>query len=598
MPAVSPLDDSDGVVRLSLSADGTELDASIDVISISVRRGVNSVPSARIELADGDMPHGTFPLSDAAHFKPGVLLSIKAGYQSAPTTVIFEGLIVRHGLQVRGDNDARLVVECRDKAVLMTVGRRNANFIDQTDSAVIEALAGDHGLSIEADATELSHTELVQHYCSDWDFMLSRAEVNGLLVVATDGKLAVKAPAVDAEPALKVTYGIDLFDFQADLDARSQLASAQAFSWDIKGQAALEGTASAPVTLPKQGDIDSATLAKVIGLPTWRLQSGAPQPLAALTSWAKAQQLKAGLARLRGRMSFQGSALATVGGLIELGGVGTRFSGKVLVTGLRHDIADGNWVTEAEFGLAPDWFVERSDVVAPPGAGLLPGVHGLQVGIVMKLDADPAGEQRVQVKLPMLQAATEGIWARLLQFHASNAFGAFFLPEVGDEVVLGYFADDPSHPVVLGSLYSSKQATPYPMEAANDIKAIVTRCRSKLEFDEKDKVITVITPGNNKIVLSDKDQSILLQDQNGNKVELAPGGITLDSPGDIKITAKGTITLDAVGAISVTSKADVKASGLNIAAEAQVGFTAKGNASAELSAAGQTVVKGAMVMIN
>ena len=597
MPAASPLEHAEGVLSLTLSANGTVLDETVQVISVTVRRGVNSVPSARLELVDGDMPGGTFPLSDADHFKPGALLEVKAGY-GGTTQTIFEGLVVRHGVQVRGANDARLVVECRDKAVVMTVDRRNANFIDQADSAIIETLAGAHGLAIEVDATQPSHTELVQHYCSDWDFMLSRAEVNGLLVVATDGQLAVKAPQADLAPALEVVYGRELIAFEADLDARGQYASAQAISWDLKTQAALEGAESAPATLPVQGNLDSATLAQVIGLSSFRLQSGAPQPAASLASWAKAQQLKAGLARLRGRMRFQGSALATVGGVIELGGVGARFSGKVFVTGLRHEIVDGNWTTEAEFGLSPQWFIERPDVLAPPGAGLLPGVHGLQVGVVMKLDGDPAGEQRVQVKVPVLQATTEGVWARLMQLHASNAFGAFFLPEVGDEVVLGYFADDPSHPVVLGSLYSSKQATPYALGASNDIKALVTRCKSKLEFNEADKVITVSTPAGNTIVLSDKDQSILLKDQNGNQVELAPGGITLDSPRDIKLSAKGTITIDAVGAVSISSKADVQVAGLNVACEAQVGLTAKGNASAELSAAGQTVVKGALVMIN
>jgi Rhs element Vgr protein len=597
MAATSPIDSAEGVVRLTLLADGVALPDSTAVVSVSVRRAVNTVPSARIELMDGDMPASSFPLSDSATFKPGVVLSIQAGYGDVLTQV-FEGIVVRHGVQIRGDNDARLIVECRDKSVLMTVGRRNANHLDKTDSDVISALAQAHGLTMDADSTEPSYGELVQHYCSDWDFMLSRAEANGLLVVATDGKLAVKAPKAEGEPDLLVTYGVDLIEFQADLDARGQYASAQAFSWDMKTQAALEGTASQPASLPVQGDIDSATLAEVVGLPVYRLQSGAPQPVGALTQWAKALQLKAGLARLRGRMRFQGSARAKVGGLIALAGVGTRFSGTVFVTGLAHEIAAGDWTTEAEFGLAPDWFVERSDVVAPPGAGLLPGVHGLQVGIVMKLDADPAGESRVQVKVPVLQASDEGVWARLLQLHASNGFGSFFLPEVGDEVVLGYFADDPSHPVVLGSLYSSKQATPYALEAPNDIKAIVTRCKHKIEFNEADKIITVLTPAGNKIVLSDKDKSILLQDENGNKVELAPGGITLDSPKDIVLKAQGKVTVTAGMSMALKAQTDVTVDGANVTCSAQMGFKASGNASAELSAAGQTVVKGAIVLIN
>jgi uncharacterized protein involved in type VI secretion and phage assembly len=217
---------------------------------------------------------------------------------------------------------------------------------------------------------------------------------------------------------------------------------------------------------------------------------------------------------------------------------------------------------------------------------------------VKKLDADPAGQHRVQVSIPVTGASTDGVWARLLQFHASNAFGAFFVPEIGDEVLLGYLNDDPSQPVILGSLYGAKHPPPYTLAAENNTKAVVTRSKVKIEIDDKDKVLTITTPGNNKIVLSDKDKSILLQDQNSNKVELGTGGITLDSPKDIKITAKGGITLDAVNAVSITSKADVKGSGLNVSFEAQVGFTGKGSATAELSASGQTTVKGAMVMIN
>lgn len=597
MPGVSPNQDTVGVVTLAVLADGQRLEASADLMSVTIRRAANTVPSARLVFNDGDMPDRDFPLSDSAHFKPGARLTIRAGYGQQEDT-IFEGLVVRHGLRVQGDNDARLVVDCRDAAVKMTIGRRNANYIDQLDSDIMSTLAGAHGLSAQVDATTVTHPELVQHFCSDWDFLLTRADANGLLVIATDGALAVTAPAAEGEPALAVTYGMDLIDFEGDVDARHQYGSAMAVSWDPKAQAALEGSAADPAALPAQGDLDSTTLSAVIGLESFRLQAGAPQSKDMLSQWAKAQQVKSGLARMRGHLKFQGSAKARVGGLIALQGVGARFSGTVFVTGLRHHIEDGAWTTEAEFGLDPDWFSARPDVPAQPAAGLLPPVPGLQVGVVLKLDGDPTGEPRIQVKVPVLQAETEGVWARLLQGHASSGFGAFFLPEVGDEVVLGYFAGDPSHPVVLGSLYSSGRTPPYALAAPNDTKAFVTRCGHKLEFDEKDQVITVATPANNRIVLSDKDKSIRLEDQNGNTVELKPGGIALDSPKDITVTAQGRIALDAVGAVSISSQADVQATGLNVNCEARIGFTAKGNAAAELSASGQTVVKGAMVMIN
>jgi Rhs element Vgr protein len=595
--ADSPLNGSEGVLRVSVSSDGNALPQALQLISVVIKRSANTIPSARLVLLDGDMPNQSFPVSDAAWFKPGAAISIKAGYGDGEDT-LFEGIVIKHAVRISGDNDARLVIECRDKAMVMAIGRKNANYVDQKDSDIISALAGNAGLGADVEATSIQHKELAQFYCSDWDFMLSRADVNGLLVIATDGKLAVKSPDVAGAAVLKVGYGTDLIEFQAEIDARTQFSQVQGVAWDPKTQAALLGSPAAPEALNAQGDLDSSALAKVIGLSSLRLQSGATQTRETLDAWAKAQQRKAGLARVRGHMKFQGSAKTAVGSLIELVGVGKHFSGTVFVGALEHVIEDGNWVTEAEFGLAPNWFAERSDIVGTAAAGLLPPVEGLQIGVVMKLDEDPEGEHRIQVQLPVLQAATQGIWARLAKFHGSNAFGAFFVPEIGDEVLLGYLHNDPCHPVVLGSLYSSKHPPPYALEAKNDTKAIVTRCLSKIEFKEEDKIITVITPAGNQIVLSDKDQSILLKDQNGNSAKLDPGGITIDSPKDIKVTAKGTITIDAVGAIGITSKADVKSAGLNVNCEAQVGFVGKGSASAELSAAGQTTVKGAMVMIN
>lgn len=597
MPA-SPAASAEGVVRITVTSDGTVVSTSVQIISISIQRSVNAIPQARLEINDGDIATGAFPVSEAAEFKPGAVIAIKAGYDDQEAQ-IFEGVVVRHGLHIGDGNDARLVVECRDKATKMTIGRKHANYVDKKDSEILTSIIGTYGgLTADVTATTVQYKELVQYAATDWDFVVARAEVNGMLVVVTDGAVKVAPPDTATEPALGISYGVDLMEFHADLDARTQLQSVQATAWDPSTLAIVQGAAATPPTLNTQGDLDGATLAQVASPASFDLRTSAMLDNGTLAAWGKARQVKAGLARIRGTMRFQGSALAKVGEQIAIDGVGARFNGNVFVTGVRHEIRDGNWVTEAQFGLAPDWFAERPDVHEPPAGAWVPSVQGLQIGVVKKLDADPAGQHRVQVSIPVTGAQTDGVWARLLQFYASSAFGAFFVPEIGDEVLLGYLNDDPSQPVILGSLYSAKNAPPYTLAAENNTKAVVTRSKVKIEIDDKDKVLTITTPANNKVVLSDKDKSILLQDQNSNKVTLDSGGITLDSPKDIKLTAKGGITLDAVSAISITSKADVKGAGLNVNLEAQVGFVAKGTASAELSAAGQTTVKGAMVMIN
>ncbi|MGS0742602.1 phage baseplate assembly protein V [Glaciimonas sp. GG7] len=163
-----------------------------------------------------------------------------------------------------------------------------------------------------------------------------------------------------------------------------------------------------------------------------------------MTAWSSAELLMTRLAKIRGEVSFQGCALAVVGSMVTLDGLGDRFNGAAYVSGVRQHSALGLWTTTIEIGLSPQWFAATAPRIAAPGAsGQLPAAANLQTGIVLKTDADPEGEFRVQVSLPLMQAGTLGLWARLGSFYASNGFGAEFYPEIGDEVVVAFMNGDP-----------------------------------------------------------------------------------------------------------------------------------------------------------
>ncbi|HEY4319216.1 MAG TPA: type VI secretion system tip protein VgrG [Herbaspirillum sp.] len=594
--ADSPALNASGVLKLTITSDGSPIKDTIGVISVEITKAVNRIPTARISIVDGDMPGDDFPVSDTDIFAPGKQIVISAGYGSQ-VKPIFQGVVVRHGIKISGNNEARLQIECKHKAVSLTIGRKNANYVDKKDSDIISQLVSPCGVSADVTATTTTHKEIVQYYSSDWDFIVARAEANGFLVVPDDSSVIVKAPQTSAAAVLKVTYGVDLMAFQADVDARTQLQSVVGAAWDPASQKVVQQTAS-QADLYAQGDLKASALAAVVGPSTFRLQTTVSLETDDIKSWATARQMKSALAKIRGKMKFQGSALAKPGAMIELVGVGKRFSGSVFAGAVNHELSNGNWITEVEFGMAPEWFTEERGGDDAPASGLLPGVAGLQIGVVKKLDADPEGQYKIQVAISVLQAETEGVWARLASFYGSSGIGAFFIPEIGDEVVIGYFNNDPSHPVVLGSLYSSQRKMPYELTADNYTKALWTKGLLKVIFDDEKKVITIVTPANNTIVLSDDAKSICLTDQNSNKIEMNTSGILLDSPKDIVINAKGNITVSAVGNIESTAKADIKNQALNINNTANVGFVAKGSATAELSASGQTTVKGAMVMIN
>ena len=593
----SPRLTGSGVLKLTIFCNGSEIDGAYKIISVSVLKAVNRIPKAKIIISDGDAAKGDFPISNSDDFKPGAQIEIKAGYNSKADTV-FKGIVIRHGIKISERNSPSLVVECIDEAVKMTAGRKNANYVDKKDSEIISAIIGKYnGLSASVDATDTKYKELVQYYCTDWDYIISRGDVNGLITIVDDSSVSVKKPQTDGSAKLKVSYGQDIINFNAEIDALNQFASVKSVSWNLKDQAPAEQKGKAP-SLNKQGNITPKDLAKVIGLDSLNLQTAAPVEETGLKAWASAQLLKSGLASIKGKMSFQGNSLAKPGEIIEIDRVGDRFNGNIFVSAVYHNISEGNWITEAEFGLDSGWFAEKKDITAPPASGFLPGIEGLHVGIVKKLDDDPEKENKIQVTVPVMQAETEGVWARLANFYGTNGFGSFFIPEVGDEVVLGYFNNDPCHPVILGSLYSSKNAPPYKLTPENFIKAIITKAGIKIEFDDENKILTLETPGKNSITINDMAKSILISDQNKNKTELNSSGITLDSPKDITITSKGKVDITGTGGVNLTSNADVKISGLNVNAEGKVGFTGKGSATAEVSASGTTTIKGGMVMIN
>jgi uncharacterized protein involved in type VI secretion and phage assembly len=285
--------------------------------------------------------------------------------------------------------------------------------------------------------------------------------------------------------------------------------------------------------------------------------------------------------------------------LIELKGVGERFNGKGFVSGVRHELQEGTWITTVTLGISPDWFTEQLKVEAPLASGLLPGVQGLQIGIVKQINSDPDNELRVKLDLPLVGTAGEGVWARLGNGYASSGFGSFFYPEVNDEVIVGFFNDDPRYPVILGSLYSSGRAPAFTPDEQNNTKALVTRTKMKVEFQEDKKIITITTPANNQIVLSDEAKNIKLSDENNNSITLSPSGIEIKSASAITINAATNLSMEAATGASVkVSGGDLAMQALNISNEAQLSYKAQGNASAQLTAAGEVKIQGALVMIN
>ncbi len=596
MAAPSPVTEKTDLVSFDILSNGSPIDDTYEVKSILVRYDVNRIPTAKLTLYDGVPALEDFKISDSSTFVPGTEIEVKAGYNSDNST-IFKGIVVQQGLKVRGGTPSVIEVECQDKAVKMTVGRKNAYYTNSKDSDVISKAISDAGLTPDVESTSVELKEVVQYYATDWDFALSRAEINGLIVAVNDGTVSVKKPDTSSSPVLTVTYGDDILEFDAEMDARTQLSSVKSNAWDFSSQELVNAEGSdQSLTLP--GNISNSTLAGVLDVSDFDLQSTAPIEQSQLEVWAKAKMLKSQLSKIRGKVSFQGSSLVGLGKTITLAGLGERFNGTGFISGFEHDISNGNWVTQVTLGLNYEWFQQEFDINSPPASGLLPAITGLQNGTVKQINEDPDGQLRVLVNVPIISADGDGIWARLSNLYATNKAGTFFYPEVGDEVVLGFLNEDPRYPVILGSLYSNdKKAAPYTPDEQNSTKAIVTNSQLKITFDDEKKVLELETPGGNTMTFSDEDEGITIKDQNGNSIKMSSSGIEIESMAAMTLKATSSMTLTGPEGITGSSDASVSVSGLSVSVSGESELSLSG---ASTSMSGETMVSisGAMVNIN
>jgi Rhs element Vgr protein len=559
---------------------GEAMPRSTHLLGVSVRSSANRISSARLVYQDGAAASGDFPLSSADTLVPGAEIEILAGAGN-DASVLFKGVITRHSLKIREATSPQLVIECRHAAMRMSIARKNAYYYDQRDSEVITQLLETAGLEAEVEPTAVTHPQQVQYDATDWDYLLLRAEANGLLVFTGNDQVSARTPRLDGEPAFTLQFGSTILEADLQLDARHQYTAVKVRSWDPANQELLDVDASNPA-LTQPGNLDHASLAAAVGLDAVvHTHPALAQDEA--QHWADAQWRYSQANRVCGSIKCEGIGAITPGSLVQLDGVGARFNGKALVTGVRHefDLVQG-WKTWLQFGGLDPLAGQASGIQAPPAKGLLPAVQGLQIGVVVG-NQDPAREFRVRVTMPLVDGGDEGTWARVACLDAGDERGYVFRPEVGDEVVIGFLGDDPRHAVVLGMLHSSAKPAPLQPDDANHIKLYQSRAGLQMRYDDDKVAISLTTPAGNRLSLSEDDGGITLQDQNDNLIQLNAAGITLESATALTLKAGTDIKFEAGSDFGIAGGAVV---------------VIEGSAGVEVKSSAITTIKGSLVQIN
>jgi len=601
MAILKPLDTFSHPQSYELSFDGKPLDASFSLLELEVNLAVNRVGEAVIKIFGGNPGMGTFEESEAASFDIGTEVEIKLGFNQDNTTV-FKGNIVAQFMELRtgyievGDKSV-LELHCKDKLFKADLVNKNAYFTEKTDSDTIKQVLNSYGLMLKVVDTDIIFPALCQVDETDLEFVLKRIKRNGLLLCNAENKVTISTADDTAQEVAELTHGLDVISFSGYFDAKMQIKTTKGKAWDAFNEEDLEQTAAEPGTVDKIGEDQGNNLSKANGLEEVALTAFGPTDAGEIKSVIDAVMIDNRITRVRGKVSCRGLSAIKLADVVKLNGFGKHFTGNVLVTALKHKVDEDGFVTEIGFGLEHDYFHEQGINIQRK---LNPIAEGLYIGTVMALEGDPLSKNRIKVKLPVIDGEGTGIWAFLAAPYLANEAGFFMLPELDSQVIVGYLGNDARYPVVLGGITSKSTAAYTGYTDDNFTKAICTKAKLIISFDDDKKVVQIKTPGENVITVSDADKGIKIEDQNGNIIQTGDSGITINSPKTITISADQKVVIAGQQGVEITGAggSGVVIEGLNTSVKANAKLSAEGASGVDINSSAVVNVKGAAVNIN
>ncbi|WP_054851303.1 type VI secretion system Vgr family protein [Olleya sp. ITB9] len=175
---------------------------------------------------------------------------------------------------------------------------------------------------------------------------------------------------------------------------------------------------------------------------------------------------------------------------------------------------------------------------------------GTQTATVLE-NADPEGLGRIRVQMPWQKTTGEMTpWIRIVTPHAGGDKGFHFIPETGEEVLIGFEGNNAEHPYMLGSLYNGNERPNSWKTSQNDIKAIKTRSGHTIELND-----------------TSNGESITIIDKKGNHliIDTAGESISINALKDINISAGENINISAGKNISINAGENIdESAGQNI----------------------------------
>ena len=451
---------------------------------------------------------------------------------------ILEGEITAIEAHFNESTQAPIIVRGYDVAHRLHRGHHNRSFQNMTDSDIVKKIVDEVKIKVgQIDNSGEPHDYVFQENQTNLAFLRERAARIGFELFVQDSKLNFRNPKADKEE-ISLKWLSNLHSFRVRVTSAEQVKEVEVRAWDYSQKRSIVATAKTEqvITATKNGKGSEAS-SKFNGQPSKPKRIVVDQPVfKPKEADAIAQSLcnELGGQFVQADAKAEGNPNIRPGRVVKLEGMG-QYDGKYYITETRHLYQERVYMTEFSVrGLRGGNLL----TLLTPSTQLQPG-QTLLVGIVTD-NEDPENWGRVKVKFPTLTEDHASQWARVVSLGAGDRRGFDCLPEINDEVLVGFEHGDIHRPYIMGGVWNGKDAPPNPIsdnvkDGKVRLRTIKTRTGHQIQFVEEDQ--------------GTRKKGVYIETKGGHTIELLDGSSGID--GSINIHSTGSINISAIGEITL-----------------------------------------------
>ncbi|MBD3884254.1 VgrG-related protein [Phormidium tenue FACHB-886] len=475
--------------------------------------------------------------------------------------MLVEGEITAIDINFTNRSESHITLRGYDLSHRLHRGRFNRSFQNMSVSNIVEKIAQEAGLKAKCRSTGSARDYVFQENQTNMEFLRELAARQGFELFVQDGILHFDKAGNRSSKEPELHWLRDISHFNVRISSAQQVSAVEVRGWDYENKRSIVETASSERVPTETGYSKGSTTATKFRIPSPKM-TVVDQPV---FSADEAKQMAQGLCDELGgeficadaKAEGNGNPEIRPGRIVKLAGM-EKYDGKYYITETRHVYYEKIYSTDFTVrGLRDGSML----AMLTPTRHLQPG-QTLMVGIVTN-NKDPKNWGRVKVRLPTLTEEHESYWARVVHLGAGSDRGFFCLPEVDDEVLVGFEHGDIHRPYIIGGVWNGKDKPP---ESVGDtiqggkvrLRTIQTRTGHKIQFVEEDKGgskdgVYIQTSGGHKIKVNDSDRHIEIETSGGHKIKMDDRGksVTIKSTLNLSIEAQGNIDIKANGIITV-----------------------------------------------